>query len=1272
MAPLDPVIDDLQLIDAVIEDLRLINLSGLFNANWYLGRYSDVGNAGVSPLVHFYLTGASDLRSPCYLFDTSWYLKNNPDVAASGTPALIHYIRFGECEGRAPSPLFDPGFYVTQFAQESRPRFLLRHFLHSGAESYQPNQFFDPTYYLEHYPEARAKKLAPFEHYLHEGWRENREISSDWSFTAYRALIKARGLYDTNPLVYYLTVGRSQGDSVPPAATDKQGMAGAEAGGNELFRELMRNHLAGPHFEDNLVGSTALARTAGARAFAFYLPQFYPFAENDEWWGKGFTEWRNVSRALPRFVGHRQPRLPRNLGFYDLRNRDTIRAQVDLARASAIAGFCFYYYWFNGKRLLDQPLDAFLTSEIDFSFCLMWANENWTRSWDGLDNHVLMKQDYFEGDDVSLVDDLARYFQDPRYERVDERPLFFIYRPGIIPGFRKKVARWREIIAERHGLHPLILMAQGFGDVDPRPYGLDGAIEFPPHKLATGLRPVNSRMLLLDKGFSGHYFSYDDLIMESLSHPVPDFELIRTAVPSWDNEPRNPGRGMGFVDADPDKYEQWLRELTSQAAERPFLGKVPYVFVNAWNEWAEGATLEPDLYHGVAYLNSTLRALVGLRKTACGLSRVLLVGHDAYLHGAQLLLLNVMRTLRLDMGVEVSLLVLEGGPLVDQYRALGDVTVVAEQGSSLSSVVKNVISRHREKVAICNTVVTGKVVEILGQQGFRVISLVHELSGLISERGLESHARLIANRADRILFAASFVKSSFERITGDLGSKAVIRPQGIYQRVKRDPSRSTALHQQLGISLDSTIVFNLGYGDLRKGFDLFVEVAKSVIAKDTKTHFVWLGKVNGDLMHWLGVDIGSGQLAGRFHVLPFDNDPNPYLNSAAVLALTSREDPFPSVVLEALACGVPVVGFEGGGAYVEAIVKRDGNGFVVPMGDVDKMSDAILRLFAADDEKASRQRAEAALATYGWREYVFSLLEELLPGLKKVSVVVPNYNYAKHLPARLASIFEQDYPIYELIVLDDASTDNSLEILSEMGVAAKRRFDVVGNEINSGNVFRQWETGLSLVSGDYVWIAEADDLASDRFLSDLMATVDDRTAMAFCDSRQIAHDGVLLGQSYKFYYADIPKNPFHRNFVMPGRSFVTEILAIKNVVLNVSSVIWNCKMLRDVFARSREEICTFKVAGDWRLYSELLQSDGVTVSYIACPNNVHRRHTDSATHTLNRARHLQEISDVQDYIAAMGLSPETRFAAQAYFAAVTEQLTKAGDENRASVNPEKI
>ncbi len=260
------------------------------------------------------------------------------------------------------------------------------------------------------------------------------------------------------------------------------------------------------------------AASRRAKLLAFYLPQFHPMPENDRWWGTGFTEWTNVARGVPRFAGHYQPRIPRDLGHYRLEGRGTLAKQVAMAQAAGLHGFVFYFYWFNGKRLLDGPLETFLAEPaLDMPFCLMWANENWTRRWDGSEHEVLLSQDYRDEDEPALIAAFARYFDDPRYIRCDGRPLLMIYRAGLIPNTAEAVARWRRRFAAL-GHNPIFVTAQSFNERDPRRCGMDAAVEFPPHKLTEGLTLLNPTLRMLDHRARGQVFAYDDLA--AASRPV--------------------------------------------------------------------------------------------------------------------------------------------------------------------------------------------------------------------------------------------------------------------------------------------------------------------------------------------------------------------------------------------------------------------------------------------------------------------------------------------------------------------------------------------------------------------------------------------------------------------------------------------------------------------------------------------------------------------------------------------------------------------------------
>ena len=348
------------------------------------------------------------------------------------------------------------------------------------------------------------------------------------------------------------------------------------------------------------------------KAIAFLLPQFHPIAENDGWWGKGFTEWRNVAKARPNFVGHEQPHLPADLGFYDLRVAQTREAQAELAARYGIHGFCYYYYWFNGKRLLHEPLDAVLESgKPDFPFCICWANEGWTRTWDGAESDTLIAQHHSIEDSRNFIRALFPYFRDSRYIRVGGAPLLAIYRIGLIPDILATASMWRDE-CRAAGLGEIHLVAvQGFGLVsNPSDLGFDAAIEFPPHGTDMGWN-VNESYdgKIVNPNFRGHIVDIDKVISVSLDRPVPEYTLYRGVMPRWDNTARRQDNPLIFSNATPRRYERWLGAMVDYSCQVHADPDRRLVFINAWNEWAEGAHLEPDIAFGHAYLEATRRVL---------------------------------------------------------------------------------------------------------------------------------------------------------------------------------------------------------------------------------------------------------------------------------------------------------------------------------------------------------------------------------------------------------------------------------------------------------------------------------------------------------------------------------------------------------------------------------------------------------------------------------------------------------------------------------------
>lgn len=366
-------------------------------------------------------------------------------------------------------------------------------------------------------------------------------------------------------------------------------------------------------------------RRSLVRLLAFYLPQFHPIPENDRWWGRGFTEWTNVARAKPLFRGHAQPHLPADLGFYDLRVPEVREAQAELARSHGIFGFCYYHYWFQGRRLLNRPFDEVLMSgKPNFPFCLCWANENWTRAWDGKDREILLPQQHSFSDDQAHIKHLLSVFEDPRYIRIDGRPLFLVYRTELLPDPGRTADIWRKE-ARTAGIGELFLarVESSVRNCDPKAMGFDAAVEFAPDwgvlptplfrrkrwELLARLQARFGGFGLIPSAYVRHrVYRYDNLMREMLSKPEVPYRRFRCVTPRWDNSPRRPKDSVIFRDSTPDAYERWLRE-TIRSTLGSFQGDERLVFVNAWNEWAEGNHLEPDVATGRSYLEATARAV---------------------------------------------------------------------------------------------------------------------------------------------------------------------------------------------------------------------------------------------------------------------------------------------------------------------------------------------------------------------------------------------------------------------------------------------------------------------------------------------------------------------------------------------------------------------------------------------------------------------------------------------------------------------------------------
>lgn len=992
-------------------------------------------------------------------------------------------------------------------------------------------------------------------------------------------------------------------------------------------------------------------RIKQSKIIAFYLPQFHPIPENDKWWGQGFTEWHNVGAAKPLFTGHNQPRIPGALGYYDLRLAEAANAQFELARQYGINGFCYYYYWFHGKRILEKPLQDLVDGKTDpFPFCICWANEDWTRSWDGNSGEILLAQEHTPESDFKFIQDLAPLLKHPDYIRVEGKPVVLIYRVEKLATPVETIAAWRVWCLET-GIGELHLCAvQAFGFDDPTPFGLDAAVEFPPHTAHEkypdlGYRTPATNIQDLTPEFTGEILSYSAVAKAAMQRPRENYTLHRGCFLAWDNTARRQQHASIFHGFNTTTYQNWLTDIVVKNVNEQATG---LTFINAWNEWAEGTTLEPDQVYGHELLEKTARvqeltpflaqktywkhgqALIYLQHIATS-EHIILVGHDANFNGAQINLLNMARSLRRDLHMQVVIVLINGGELLADYEKIGATLVVGTEDNWETKLLNflSVYTNIGFSKAICNTVVTGKIAKLLVTKDYQVISLVHELPALISAYGLEAECWQLSNHAHNIVFASKWVAQQFCERYWPSAEKVVITPQGVVENPYHSQQQlRNIIREELNLASTTLIVIGCGYADTRKGIDLFIRMAGEVsqTVQDQTVAFIWVGELEHNLAPYLLADIERLGLQENFHITGKTNNPARYFIAGDVFALTSREDPFPSVVMEAFDAEMPVVAFAGGGGYVDIVNAT--TGALVPYLDVSAMTMEISRLLNDEQQRITIGKNNHVLCRqkFTYPPYLRKLLallnavpaEQVEQGLLQhqswnfqtkpptISVIVPNYNYGRYLELRLLTILSQTLKPTEIIILDDASTDYSLDLIQKIAATTEIPIHIHTNTINTGNPFVQWEAGIALASSELIWIAEADDYCEPILLETLATQfLDPEVNLAWTDSIMVDDNGNGEGFEYKKYYAEHYGEFWQQDFKIAGNELIDKCLLVANVVPNASAVLFR----RTAVTEDLNLIKQYKFSGDWWFWISMAQTG--KVFYSAQALNYHRRHNCS-------------------------------------------------------------
>lgn len=612
-------------------------------------------------------------------------------------------------------------------------------------------------------------------------------------------------------------------------------------------------------------------------------------------------------------------------------------------------------------------------------------------------------------------------------------------------------------------------------------------------------------------------------------------------------------------------------------------------------------------------------------------------------------------------GLELHIVLLGPGPLTAAFRRYGHVHQLSAQDGAEAAALARKLTERGVAAALCNSIASGLFVGVLARAGIRCVSLVHELPALIAERNFMPHADAIRAHAAVTVFPAEFVRDKFP---GGAPTHSRILPQGLSKRRGApDPQRRREARQQLSkrhaIPETAPVALNCGYGDARKGIDLFVAIGAAVMSANAEARFVWVGGIEPGLDAKIHAAAAATGFGARFIFAPFSADLSAYYDGADIFALTSREDPYPTVLLEAQDTGVPAVAFEGAGGF--GALAANGGVTLTAHGDASAFAQTLLSIISAPDLRQRMSTAASQLPGLSMRSYAFELARLIAAAPPRVSVIVPNYNYAHYLRARLRSILDQTLPPFEIIFLDDCSTDESLRVARETLRGADIDVHLIAGEAKASSVFAQWRRGVSEAKGDLVWIAEADDLSDPRFLATCaQAFADPSVVMSYTQSRQIDAAGRVLDADYLTYVSDIDADRWRTAHTADGMDEIRGPLAVKNTIPNVSACLFRKTALLSALDTHFEDIARFTIAGDWITYIRTLTQG--RIAFDPTPLNRHRRHQRSVTASaLPPETALAEIARIQELVRSeFAPDAEVRARAAAYLETLRRQFGLAG------------
>ncbi len=890
------------------------------------------------------------------------------------------------------------------------------------------------------------------------------------------------------------------------------------------------------------------------KAIAFLLPQFHPVPENDKWWGRGFTEWNNVIRGRPLFRSHYQPRLPRDLGFYDLRQPETQAHQARLAQDHGVFGFCYYYYWFDGKKMLNEPIEQMLASgQPDQPFCVCWANENWSRNWDGQERHVLLKQNYSLESNRELIREFIIMMRDRRYIRHNGRPVLVVYRIRVIPNWLETAAMWRQecraagigeihLCAVRFGLEPL--------DGPPEEFGVDSYVLFPPHE--TVREDIRGEMKQLHGNFNGEILSYDavwkgDLARFADGYPWP---VHRGVMMGWDNTARRLTDARIFHGATPLKFRAWLDGIVAQE-DRHNPDSESLLFINAWNEWAEGTTLEPDTRYADSYLRA-VRSVLGDRAavwqkqsgeapaaitapTSRAKGKVVLptaqatplntpvrhpgkAGHRAgkptlllcahisghMLFGGERSFLDIIKTLHaLNYNLVVCL------PSGNNKTYIEDIAQYVEaiyvfrypQWHSRREIdqylllnFSDIIAAHDISLVYANTIVL--LEPLIAAKRMNRLRLIHARELVSLDAPLQEHLQMTAEEVVGDVFARS------DFVIGN--SKATYHLFSRHDRTFYVPNAVKVEDFVMDNVIGEKIRFGIVSSNIpKKGVADFIEVARYCASRTDRAEFVVIGPEN-DYIEGLKRD---ASLPANMTFAGYRETPAQAMQAMNVLlSLSNFAESFGRTVTEAMAAGRPVIAYEWGA--VPELITHGETGYLVPYRDPEAAARAVLDLcdspqqivdmgargrvvvsenYSYDVMKRNMKKAMSTIFNKAMLKRQGLPAPAAKPVARGVTIVIPVYNAFDEVNACLESVLCHTRGDVARVLVIDDGSTDERIKGLLAGYEGRSGVTIVYNEANMGYT-RTVNKGIGLAGTDDVILLNSDAVVTPNWLAGLRAS----------------------------------------------------------------------------------------------------------------------------------------------------------------------------------------